>query len=222
MWLKETEKVLNLLSKEEKLSDFVFVGGSAISYYIHHRLSEDIDLFCTYNQLKQKTLNNIIEKLRNNKHNIVVLPVEDRTIQMDLDIDGVKTTFFSWSLDLLKTNSKAFKGNIKIADLELLAGMKAYTFGRRLKIRDAYDLYALSQEIGFGNIIEFAKDFFGSLFSERLFINQVQDLSLLQGDKIEDYLNPKYKVSKNDMENYFTAEVEKYILKSLEREMENK
>ena len=100
--------------------------------------------------------------------------------------------------------------------------MKAYTFGRRLKIRDAYDLYALSQEIGFGNIIEFAKDFFGSLFSERLFINQVQDLSLLQGDKIEDYLNPKYKVSKNDMENYFTAEVEKYILKSLEREMENK
>ena len=42
MWPPETEKVLNIISQEERIKDYVFVGGSALSYYLNHRLSEDI------------------------------------------------------------------------------------------------------------------------------------------------------------------------------------
>ena len=32
MWPPETEKVLNIISQEDRISDYVFVGGSALSY----------------------------------------------------------------------------------------------------------------------------------------------------------------------------------------------
>ena len=67
MWLPETEKVLNILSEEEGIKDYVFVGGSALSYYLNHRLSEDIDLASPNEFLKMdKHIDKIMEKLRQN------------------------------------------------------------------------------------------------------------------------------------------------------------
>ncbi len=43
--LPETLEVLKKLGKTELLSDFTFVGGSALALYLNHRYSEDIDLF---------------------------------------------------------------------------------------------------------------------------------------------------------------------------------
>lgn len=43
--LPKTKQVLVDLSDFDFLSDFTFVGGSGLSLYLHHRLSEDIDLF---------------------------------------------------------------------------------------------------------------------------------------------------------------------------------
>ena len=38
-------KILNLLMREDKLSDFTLVGGTALALQIGHRISVDIDLF---------------------------------------------------------------------------------------------------------------------------------------------------------------------------------
>jgi hypothetical protein len=45
MWPPETEKLLKEFSEYKELNDFAFVGGSALSYYLKHRFSEDIDFF---------------------------------------------------------------------------------------------------------------------------------------------------------------------------------
>ena len=217
MWLKETEKVLNLLSEEGRLKGFIFFGGSALSYYLNHRLSEDIDLFNVENQLKQRTLEDIMMKLRNKGHKITSLVTEDMTIQRDYKIDDVKTTFLSWSLGDLGNEIKPFRGVIKIAGLDLLMGMKAYAFGRRSKIRDAYDLYVISKEIGFNKIIESADKFFGTLFSKRMFINQVCDLNHIKESKLEDRLQPKYIVSKDEMQDYFIQKTKEYTVNDVKQ-----
>ena len=215
MWLKETERVLNILSEEERLKGFVFSGGSALSYYLRHRLSEDVDLFSVDKQLKQRTLEDIMFKIRNKGHRVTSLITEDMTIQRDYEIDNVKTTFLAWSLEGLKTDIKPFRGSLKIASLDLLSGMKAYAFGRRSEIRDAYDLFVLFKEIGINKVMDSASNFFGELFSKRMFINQLNDLSRIKEGRIEDRLKPKYKVTKEEIQSYFEKEIKEYIEKEL-------
>ena len=40
-----TKQVLESLSDIEKLKEYTFVGGSALSVHLKHRLSEDLDFF---------------------------------------------------------------------------------------------------------------------------------------------------------------------------------
>lgn len=63
MWMPETEKILKLLSEEEHIKEYVFVGGSALSYYLKHRFSEDIDLAYPEETLK---MDNSIDKVISN------------------------------------------------------------------------------------------------------------------------------------------------------------
>ncbi|MBW7674205.1 nucleotidyl transferase AbiEii/AbiGii toxin family protein [Chryseobacterium chendengshani] len=44
---KEMWELLQKLMKDEKLKDFILVGGTALSLILGHRLSIDIDLFTT-------------------------------------------------------------------------------------------------------------------------------------------------------------------------------
>jgi len=41
----EVYSVYKEISLLEILSEFTFVGGSALAWYLHHRLSEDLDFF---------------------------------------------------------------------------------------------------------------------------------------------------------------------------------
>jgi predicted nucleotidyltransferase component of viral defense system len=43
--LPKTKLVLTELSQAAAMDDYTFVGGSALSCYLHHRMSEDLDFF---------------------------------------------------------------------------------------------------------------------------------------------------------------------------------
>ena len=64
IWTEGTERVLDSLSKEPLIKNYVFVGGSALSYHIKHRLSEDIDLFRPLPNLFCKSLEKMLGLLR--------------------------------------------------------------------------------------------------------------------------------------------------------------
>ena len=53
---QKTKNVLIILSKLEELKQFTFVGGSALSVYLKHRMSEDLDFFSWENELRNEAL----------------------------------------------------------------------------------------------------------------------------------------------------------------------
>jgi predicted nucleotidyltransferase component of viral defense system len=203
--LPETEKVLTLLAGLNLLSEFTFVGGSALSVYLSHRYSEDIDLF-TWN----KTLNtqSILDQLNNAGFNNIRI-VNLSQIQSDFFIDNVKVTFFANGWEELKQR-KSITGHLSIATLPTIAIMKINTLFMRAKFRDYYDLYVLTKEKHFtiSEMYELAKKKMNnlslSLFQRALtFTQDIEDESLNR-------LSPKYPVSIKQIEDYFTNEVIKW------------
>ena len=93
--LPKTKEVLIELSRAEFMQDYTFVGGSALSCYLQHRLSEDLDFF-TWNQTAD------IENLLTTLNNDYLKIINRSNQQVDLLYKGVKITFFSNKWDLLK------------------------------------------------------------------------------------------------------------------------
>ena len=97
-----TSLLFNELSGYEYLSSFTFAGGSAIAYYLNHRLSEDMDFFSWNGKLPPET-DNFIKKI-SGSHEVTIA---NRTDSFpDIFIDGIKTTFFANDWTSLKENRK--------------------------------------------------------------------------------------------------------------------
>ena len=145
MWLPETEKLLKEISEHKEIEDFAFVGGSALSYYLKHRFSEDIDFFSFSPSftIDKKNSIRLTDKLIDKGYQVTNTLDEEE--QMDFYINHVKTTFCSYPKfgRLLQENNMLLYGNVKIADIDVLIAMKADVLRSREKIRDYYDLYAI-------------------------------------------------------------------------------
>ena len=137
--LPKTKLVLTELSGSEIMEDFTFVGGSALSCYLHHRLSEDLDFFSWENTIDTERILSIFNR--------EALHIINRSVkQTDLYYKGVKITFFSNKWPELERSRVTLTGHIQIANLDLLAAMKVNTLFLRAKFRDYYDLYCLVHE----------------------------------------------------------------------------
>jgi predicted nucleotidyltransferase component of viral defense system len=215
MWLPETENLLKELSTHKETESFAFSGGSALSYYLRHRFSEDIDFFSfsTSFALDKKNINRLTDKLLNKGYKVSNTLDEDE--QMDFYINNIKTTFCSYPKfgRLLEENNKPLFENIKIADIDTLIAMKADALKSREKIRDYYDLYAISKEFGFKKIItESLKA--DHNFNIKLFIKRLVEMDdKLRDIYIEDHLKPKYNIDKVSIRFYFEKEADNYFAK---------
>ncbi|MHB1665467.1 MAG: nucleotidyl transferase AbiEii/AbiGii toxin family protein [bacterium] len=213
MWLAETEKLLKEFSEYKELNDFAFVGGSALSYYLKHRFSEDIDFFSFSPSftLNKKNINKLINKFISNGYK--VLNTLDEEEQMDFYINNIKTTFCSYPKFgcLLQDNNKQLSKNINIADVNILIAMKADALTSREKIRDYYDLYAISKEFGFKKIIDESLKA-DSNFNTKLFMKRLVEMDdKLKDIYIEEYLKPKYYIDRVSMRIYFEEQLDNYI-----------
>jgi hypothetical protein len=88
--LPKTKQVLLEIAEFDWLQQFTFVGGAGLSLYLHHRLSEDINLFTWEKQLDKS----LILKTLNSKHSTYSIQQETDK-QLDLIIDGVNVMFFA-------------------------------------------------------------------------------------------------------------------------------
>ena len=213
MWLKETEKLLLELSGYKEIEGFIFTGGSALSYYLKHRFSEDLDFFysASSNMLDKKNIRKLIDKLSNKNYKIINALDEEE--QLDFYIDNVKITFCAYSKfgHLLHENNKILFGNIKIAELDVLTAMKVDALIGREKIRDYYDLYAISMKCGFKKMIDDSLNA-DSNFNTKLFIKRLIEMDdKLKDIYIDDYLKPKYSIDRVSIRIYFEEQVDNYI-----------
>ncbi len=154
--LEKTEKLLDKLSKDELFTnnDIRFVGGTALSYYINHRLSEDLD-FAVIN-LNKELIDSTMKSYGATKldHNDYMIDsatndgfnLEDSYIVYMLD--DVKVDFFVPPFNLFEEKvwkeDKFTKYNdteLKIMSLDSVIYLKMMAFWNRKKYRDIYDIY---------------------------------------------------------------------------------
>ncbi len=142
--------------------DFRLAGGTALSYRIQHRESEDLDFFIN-GKLPTNEIENFIKFCIEIYGEEKIVPLEaSKSQQYEFERDGdsidnyqqdwlisdVKITFFDCShnvgnQDIFNQDSYSFYGNIKIMSVESIFKFKSLMFYKRVKIRDYFDLYSL-------------------------------------------------------------------------------
>lgn len=200
-----TKEVLLKLSDLELVKDYVFVGGSALSLYLKHRKSEDIDLFTWNDNIDRELIINTIKEIFGENFKIESISQK----QIDLNIKHVKVTFFAnkWK-ELQNADEKI--NNLKIAPLYLLTAMKINVLFLRAKFRDYYDLYVINKEkYGINKMFEIANEYIPQI-NEKLF-----QMALIYTEDIADdnikHLEPKYNIDLKRIQIHFENEIKKML-----------
>jgi len=202
--LPETNKALLKIAKLNFVKDFTFVGGSALTVYLNHRLSEDIDLFSWNKSLNSFEIKNEIENADFNS--IKWTDISEK--QINCIADNVKITAFADGLQDLKQRSNLID-NLYIADIKTIAFMKINTLFLRAKMRDYYDLYVLNKnEISINEMYNLAVEKMGNL-NKTLFQRALVFTSDISDENIS-HLKPKYKIGLAEIEKHFINEIKKW------------
>jgi hypothetical protein len=200
----ETYSVYKEISTLEILSEFTFVGGSALASYLHHRLSEDLDFFTWKDSLPKET--DIIIKTISANHKVQIANYAKDSL--DILVDGVKITFFANNWEILKDNRARAENNIYTANLDLLCGMKVHTLSLRAKYRDYYDLYVLNKEkYSLQEMFDFSVKYIPGM-TKKIFSMQLSYIEDIEDENIK-HLEPKYLISLKEIQNHFTIELKK-------------
>jgi predicted nucleotidyltransferase component of viral defense system len=157
--LEEIEKLLEQFVNDELFNEYYFLGGTALSYYLNHRISYDID-FITSKKLdseKLKTLSIVYGAKYIPDKDLAVFRINSgdnlENYKMSFNFDGIKVEFFypndAIRVSLLKQGiqkSQTIYKNIKILPLKTIAYLKLLAFFRRTKIRDLFDVTVLLEK----------------------------------------------------------------------------
>jgi len=202
---QKTKNVLIILSKLEELKQFTFVGGSALSVYLKHRISEDLDFFSWESELKNEAL---LRNIKNTFPKGFKIETLDKK-QLNLKIEGVKITFFANNWEELKKNEK-LAGNINIAPIKLLTGMKINSLFLRAKFRDYYDLYVINKEkYTIEQMYEIIKEYMPEI-NKKLFQTALVFTDDIEEDNIG-HLKPKYDVNLDKIRKSFEKQIYEWI-----------
>ena len=189
---EEQRQLLPLLSKFK--NEFYMVGGTAIALHIGHRLSIDFDLF------KNGVVNpkKILTRFKENKEDIIV--TLNRDGQLNLMCRNVKFTFFDFEYTI--PHPVLLENGLSIPALLDLAAMKAFALSRRSKWKDYLDLYFIIKgHYNINMISQKATEYFGDLFSEKLFRGQ---LNYFEGISFEEQVEfmPGFEVRENEVKEF--------------------
>jgi predicted nucleotidyltransferase component of viral defense system len=159
---KNTEALAKKIAGEAFLERFLLVGGTALSVYLEHRLSEDLDFATSEKKLPRGIISDFLNRLREDGSEVVdILSVAEKEdaindgidiydYHQDWSVDGVKLTFFKLPQEngrkkLSEDPGKEWSRNLRLASLETLFVTKALVLADRHTMRDNYDMHALLQ-----------------------------------------------------------------------------
>ena len=160
----QIKKILPAIQEHYVFKDYNFrlIGGTALSYHVEHRLSEDLD-FCRMGKLPREAIQNFIEQCVNTYGRDKVTFIEftqGKLLDFEINcedildyeqnwmINHVKVTFFDGSdgrgvRDIFNTDEPTKIGNIEVSSVDSIFAMKSLMFYNRAKSRDYYDLFYL-------------------------------------------------------------------------------
>lgn len=179
------------------LHHFSLVGGSGLALYLCHRNSEDLDFFTFEDVFESREILNYCRRfpefeILNEDHD-----------QLDLLIDGVKTTFFNAKWSFL---APAKQDRLNISSLTAIAAMKIHVLFLRAKYRDYYDLYFLASKVmDLDELFICAQQVVPGL-TYKLFCIALTYIDDIEDDQIA-HLNPVEELSKEDIRAFFEQRI---------------
>ena len=170
-----TSNVIAVLNKIKDLeifkNEFYFVGGTALSYFINHRVSEDIDIvspkILDYRKIIPFMISIGAKKV--DDENIMSLRLAglfpDEYI-LKFMLDSVKVEFFFANRPIQKEILKDLSfinyenSSLKILDLKLIVKLKLVALFQRDKARDLFDFGSIldNKIITMNEILDIAKE----------------------------------------------------------------
>ncbi len=197
-----TANVIILLEKLKELEIFesyplYFVGGTALAYYLEHRISEDIDIIGTA-PLPHRDITKTVLALGGTKlkdANAMALRLaglfpDEHMLKFHLD--GIKLEFFAASGSLQKemisqATSRSYKdGKLKILDLTTIAKLKLVALLNRRKSRDLYDFYIVlkTQTLTKEHMVEVASKAVKEVDSFETLCRFIEKMQVAEDDEI--------------------------------------
>lgn len=155
-----TEALAKRISVAPLLDQFLLVGGTALSIYLEHRLSEDLDFATPNISLPKKEIFALLERFAAEGSTIEdIMPLAARhdaindgydieDYQQDWLVDGVKLTFFTLEKEngremLASDQGTAWHRKLRLASLDTLFITKSLVLADRHTIRDNFDMNVL-------------------------------------------------------------------------------
>ena len=193
---------------------FYLTGGTALAeFYLNHRLSEDIDLFCEKEEVNPKVVEAFLQKISpqlsviNIKRSQFLGLVNYKLIYKDGG--ELKVDFNYYPFPRIEKGTK-YK-NIEIYTIPNISPNKIHTLFMKPRARDYIDLYFLIKKQGFslGGLIADAKEKFDWDIDKVNLANQ-----LLRVRDFSEFPKMFVQFNRQDMEKFFTN-----LAKSLEKEI---
>lgn len=144
---KNQISILDVVKKEPFLKDFYFTGGTALSaFYLHHRYSEDLDLF-TKEEIDTEAILGLVEKW--SKQYSFTFTSEFREVVYVFlltfpDREILKVDFAHYPYKKLEKEN--IIDTLPIDSLKDIATNKLFTISQRSTIKDFVDLYFLLEK----------------------------------------------------------------------------
>jgi hypothetical protein len=142
--------ILKSLMKDEKLNDFILVGGTALSLIIGHRISIDLDLFS-----KRGFDQFVLQEHLQNKYKFKADYIDRNTLKGNAS--GVALDFITHNYE--NVGEIAIIEGVRLASLQDIAAMKLNAIinnGTRLK--DFLDIVFLGEKIPFNEMVRAYED----------------------------------------------------------------
>ncbi len=175
-----TKKAAPLFPRFGRFESFYLVGGTALALQIGHRVSIDFDLFS-----EKELPRNLLQKVKKVFPKASLEVTYQSMDQVNLLLDGVKTTFFYYPYPVRKPLIR--HQGVSIASIPEIAAMKAFAIGKRLAYKDYVDWYFLlsKRHVTLPDVIRLAKSKFKDEFNDRLFLGQLASLADIPDQKID-------------------------------------
>ncbi|MGB7623492.1 MAG: nucleotidyl transferase AbiEii/AbiGii toxin family protein [Terriglobia bacterium] len=190
------ERTLEDLSRTGILSQFYLAGGTGLALHLGHRRSRDLDFF----SIDPVDPDAIIQKIQTIGGFSVVSQGAET---LHTVIQGIKVSFLGYTYPVLFPFDLFLQVNV--ADPRDIAGMKISAIAGRGTKRDFVDLYTVSRQYGFNQVLEWFKQKF-----TRVNYNTVHILKSLtyfeeaEKDPMPDMLIP---LSWEEVKQFFSSEV---------------
>jgi predicted nucleotidyltransferase component of viral defense system len=206
---KNQNDLLSILAKEKLVTDnFYLTGGTALAeFYLHHRLSEDLDFF-SENEFDPQAISALFKKLQKPagiKKTSYEQSFNRNLFFLELEKDSIKTEFTYFPFPRIDLKQKF--GALSVDSLLDIAVNKAFTIYQKPRSRDFIDLYCILKEKKDWTVDELAEK---AQIKFDHFIDPLQlAAQFVKCSELKDYPTMIKKIDEKDWQRFFTEEAKR-------------